>query len=270
MQLVKSAPEGFRVMLVSMCSHDLYGGNNTTDPYNPNVDAGGKPRLTNGLVSAKAAIQYTTAQYPTTKFFLHGTSAGGAGTFAVAWALQLQGLPPAGIVSDSGVINPGWEAASNAQGTCDGYPSDHTPADIAGISGRVDPDVANPANAPDKLISSGQLTVPVMHVWNHGDVNSCGETPMTCTLIDGSTTTMGAADCRHELVRAAIAAQGPTSRSANIAVCVAGAKGTGPCSEHVVTTRAHPVNTDPDSPADYQTAILTWVRARLADPPPAS
>jgi hypothetical protein len=270
MQLVKNAPEGFRVMLVSMCSHDLYGGNNTTDPYNPNVDAGGKPRLTNGLVSAKAAIQYTTAQYPTTKFFLHGTSAGGAGTFAVAWALQLQGLPPAGIVSDSGVINPGWEAASNAQGTCDGYPSDHTPADIAGISGRVDPDVANPANAPDKLISSGQLTVPVMHVWNHGDVNSCGETPMTCTLIDGSTTTMGAADCRHELVRAAIAAQGPTSRSANIAVCVAGAAGTGPCSEHVVTTRAHPVNTDPNSPSDYQGAILTWVEARLADPPPAS
>ena len=108
--------------------------------------------------------------------------------------------------------------------------------------------MANPANAPDKLISSGQLTVPVMHVWNHGDVNSCGETPMTCTLIDGSTTTMGAADCRHELVRAAIAAQGPTSTSANIAVCVAGASGTGPCSEHVVTTRPHPVNTDPNSP----------------------
>ena len=106
MQLVKNAPEGFRVMLVSMCSHDLYGGNNTTDPHNPNLDAGGKPRLTNGLVSAKAAIQYTTAQYPTTKYFLHGTSAGGAGTFAVAWALQLQGLPPAGIVVRLGCHQP--------------------------------------------------------------------------------------------------------------------------------------------------------------------
>jgi hypothetical protein len=38
----------------------------------------------------------------------------------------------------------------------------------------------------------------------------------------------------------------------------------------VVTTRAHPVNTDPNSPSDYQGAILTWVEARLADPPPAS
>jgi hypothetical protein len=34
---------------------------------------------------------------------------------------------------------------------------------------------------------------------------------------------------------------------------------------HVVTTRKNGVNTDPAAPADYQSAILTWVRARLAD-----
>ena len=96
MASVKAAPEGFRVLLVSMCSHDLYGGNNTADPNNPNLTAAGSPVTTNGLIATKAAVQYTQAQYPTTKFFLHGTSAGGAGTFAVAWGLQLQGDPPAG------------------------------------------------------------------------------------------------------------------------------------------------------------------------------
>ena len=251
-----------------MCSHDLYGGNNTADPNNPNLTAAGSPITTNGLIATKAAVQYTQAQYPTTKFFLHGTSAGGAGTFAVAWGLQLQGDPPAGLISDSGVINQAWEADSNAQGTCDGFPSDHTPDAIAGIAGRVDPDLTDPRHEPDQLVATGALTVPIMHVWNHGDVNSCGETPMTCRLLDGSTKTMGAADCRHELLRAAIAAQGPNSRSANVAVCVAGNTSVGPCSQHVVTTRKHPVNTDPNSPADYQGAILDWVRARLADPAP--
>jgi hypothetical protein len=80
---------------------------------------------------------------------------------------------------------------------------------------------------------------------------------MTCPLIDGSTTTMGAADCRHELLRAAIAAEGPASRSANVAVCVTPAGGD-PCSEHVVTTRKNGVNTDPGAPADYQSFIFSW------------
>src|SRR5262249_2435272 len=80
------------------------------------------------------------------------------------------------------------------------------------------------------------------------------DTPMTCPLLDGSTTTMGAADCRHELLRAAIADQGAASRSANLAVCVTPAGGPA-CSVHVVTTRKNGVNTDPASPADYQSPL---------------
>jgi hypothetical protein len=270
MAQVKAAPEGFRTLLVSMCSHDIYAGNNTVDPDNPNTAPNGQPRYTTGLISTKAAVQYTMASLPTTKYFLHGTSAGGAGTFGVAWALQQQGIAPAGLISDSGVINQGWESAANDQGTCDSFPSDHTPDAIAGIAGRVDPDLVNPQNQPDRLVADGRLQVPVMHVWNHGDSNSCGETPMVCPLANGSTTSMGAADCRHENLRQAIADQGPNSKSANMGVCVAGAAGTPPCYQHVVTTRQHGVNTDPQTPADYQSAILTWVRARLADPPPAT
>jgi len=265
MASVKAAPEGFRTLIVSMCSHDIYGGNNTADPHNPNLGPDGQPRTTNGLIATKAAVQYTEAQYPTGKYFLHGTSAGSAGTFGVAWGLQQQGIAPAGIVADSGVVDQTWEHEVAAQGTCTADSGNDSEAGGEALLARIAPDIASVDNQPDQLVSRGALTVPIMHVWNHGDHNSCGETPMQCTLRDGTTLTMGAADCRHEDLRRAIAAQGPSSRSANLAVCVEGSDTTAPCDLHVVTTRAHGVNSAPGGPADYQAAILTWVRARLAD-----
>lgn len=167
MASIKAAPEGFRVLLVSMCSHDIFAGNNNTDPHNPNTTPDGTPRPTTGLIATKAAIQFAEARYPTHDYFLHGTSAGAFGTFSVAWALQQQG--------------------------------------------------------------------------------------------------MGAADCAHEPLRLAIAAQGPGSTSVNMGVCVEGADTSTPCDRHVVTTVKNGVNSDPAVPADYQAAILSWVRARLAD-----
>ena len=148
-----------------MCSQDIYAGNNNTDPHNPNTTPDGKPRLTTGLISTKAAIQFARAKYPTTKYFLHGTSAGGAGVFHVAWALQLQGIPPAGIISDSGVVDQTWELEVIQQGTCP--PDAESGQDRSAVLNRIDPDVAKFDNQPDLLVTRGELTVPIMHVWNH-------------------------------------------------------------------------------------------------------
>ena len=63
---------------------------------------------------------------------------------------------------------------------------------------------------------------------------------------------------------AELAAQGASSRSKNLPVCVDN-HGTPDCSLHVVTSRIHLTNTDPASPADYLSAIMTWVDARLTD-----
>ena len=71
------------------------------------------------------------------------------------------------------------------------------------------PDLANLDNEPDKILADGRFTVPVLHVWNHGDVNTCGAPPVTCPLRDGTTVTMGYTDCIHEPMRLAIVAQGP-------------------------------------------------------------
>jgi hypothetical protein len=103
-----------------------------------------------------------------------------------------------------------------------------------------------------------------MHIWNHGDSNTCGSVPVTCPLHDGTTATMGITDCIHEPMRRAIAAQGPTSRSTNLPVCV-DTDTTPDCSTHVVTTRTGVLNTDPSTPADYLGAIIGWVDARLTD-----
>lgn len=103
-----------------------------------------------------------------------------------------------------------------------------------------------------------------MHIWNHADQSSCGAFPIACPLRDGSVVNLGVTDCYHEPLRLAINAQGPTSRSKNLPLCV-DVDGTPDCSTHVVTNRVGALNTDPASPADYLTAIIQWVDQRLTD-----
>jgi hypothetical protein len=258
---IRADAAGFRTVAVSYCSHDIYAGANTPDPHNPNTTPDGKPRPTNGVYATKAAIQYVLDHYPTTKTFLHGTSAGSAGTFGVAWAMQLQGIAPAGVVADASLVNAEAFAAADAAGYCT---DNNDPARVAAISARIQPDLANIANEPDKLVSSGRLTVPILHIWNHGDSNTCGSPPIACPMRDGSVVTLGLTDCIHEPMRRAIAALGPTSRSKNYPVCVDN-DATPDCSLHVVTSRIHLTNTDPSTPADYLGGIVTWVDARLTD-----
>ena len=263
MAQVKADAAGFRTLAVSYCSHDLYSGVVSPDPHNPNLDANGKPRTTNGVLEVKAAVQFVQQTYPTSKFFLYGGSAGSAGTFGVAWAFQQGGNAPAGILADASVVNQeAFSAGFDAGISCS---ANNDPVAGAALAARVHPDLANLANEPDKLVASGRLTVPILHIWNHGDKNTCGSPSVACPMRDGSTVTMGYTDCIHEPMRQAIAAGGPTSRSQNLPVCVSTADLPGQCSVHVVMTTGGQVNTDPASPADYQGAAIAWLHARLAD-----
>ncbi|MCU1428499.1 MAG: hypothetical protein JWL83_2499 [Actinomycetia bacterium] len=258
---IRADAAGFRTLAVSYCSHDIYAGADTPDPNNPNTTPDGKPRPTNGVYSTKAAIEYVHDHYPTTKTFLQGTSAGSAGTFGVAWAMQLQNIAPAGVVADASLVNTEAFAAAKAAGFCT---DNNDPARVAAIAARIQPDLANVANEPDKLVASGRLVVPILHIWNHGDSNTCGSPPIACPMRDGSVVTLGLTDCIHEPMRRAIAALGAGSRSKNFPVCVDN-DGTPDCSLHVVTPRVGLTNTDPTTPADYLGGIMTWVHARLAD-----
>jgi hypothetical protein len=264
MELVRNDPLGFRLVSVSMCNHDIYAGGDQPDPNNPNTLPNGEGRTVNGLFATKAAIQFARAKYPTSKFFLQGTSAGSAGSLGVSWGLQEQGIPPAGTIADSGVVNIEWEKARHDQGTCSDFGSDRDAEALAAIRARSQFQLADIKNEPDKLVSRGALKVPLIHIWNSADTNVCGATQMSCPLRDGSTVPMGAANCVHEPLRVAIAGLGAGSPSRNMRVCVSNPPAAGTCTVHVVTTR-HVQNTDPSSPADYNGAILDWVHARLND-----
>jgi len=263
MQLVRADAAAFRLVSVSMCNHDIYSGGDQPDPNNPNTLPDGTGRTVNGLFATKAAIQFARAKYPTGKFLLHGTSAGSAGALSVAFGLEKQGIPPAGAVVDSGVVNLEWERARFDQGTCPGQA--RGPGVLAAIQARTQFQLADIKNEPDKLVSRGELTVPLLHTWSRADPNVCGATSMSCPLRDGSSVTLGAADCAHEPLRAAIAGLGGGSKSRNLRVCVSPASAPGSCATHVVTNK-NGTNTDAAEPADYNGAILDWVHTRLGDP----
>lgn len=91
--------EGYRILIVSMCDHDLHAGMGTSYLNNPN---GGE---VNGLQANMAAIDYTVSKYPTTHVFAHGTSAGSIGAFALAYSYNFEGISLNGIIMDSHLIS---------------------------------------------------------------------------------------------------------------------------------------------------------------------
>jgi hypothetical protein len=80
-----------------MCDHDQYLGMGTPYPNNPiNPDA-----EVNGLQATLAAIDYTAANYPTTHVFVHGTSAGSVGAYAVGLSYAAEDAALTGVIADS-------------------------------------------------------------------------------------------------------------------------------------------------------------------------
>jgi hypothetical protein len=257
---------GFRMMFASYCNRDLYGGAVATDPYNPNRLPDGKRRGTNGLWATKAAVQFTLNQYATSKYFLAGGSAGSAGAYMLAWSLQRQGLTPAGIVADSYVVNQRYVREIERQRiVCPNTGVPMTAATVEAFSARLHPTFALVGNEPDRLVVSGRLRVPILQVWSQQDPFGCDGRTLQCPLRDGSTKPLGGMDCMNEPLRRVIAAQGASSKSLSMRLCVASSTSAFlPCGKHVVT-EFDGVNTNPAWPADYNGRIMQWVRARLAD-----
>jgi hypothetical protein len=264
-QRVNADPAGFRDLAVSMCDHDIFNGGDQADPNNPNLTPDGRPRTANGLFATKAAIQFVEDRYPTTRTFLHGTSAGSFGGYGVAWSLQLQDRPIAGFVADSGVTNAQYELDVNAQnGACA-----RGAEELAGVAARIHPRIADPANQADLLVAGGELLAPVFNIWNRDDQLSCGSDQIGCTMPDGTVVVMGAMECKMDRVSDAIAAAPASRHSVTMRVCVrAKGEAVGTCGRHVVTDPTGFLNTDPAFPADYDAAILDWVHGRLADRAP--
>jgi len=97
--LTRRIQEGYRVLLVSMCDHDNYSGRGAPYPNNPNPNGG--ERQVNGLQATMSAMDYTVTNYPSTRVFAHGTSAGSIGAFNMSHAYAEEGIYLTAIVADS-------------------------------------------------------------------------------------------------------------------------------------------------------------------------
>jgi len=96
--------EGWRVLVPSMCDHDLHAGEGTTYPNNPNYGAAGD--TVDGLLANEAALTWVTEHRETTWVVIHGTSAGSVGAFALSYALHEQGIDVNAAILDAYLITP--------------------------------------------------------------------------------------------------------------------------------------------------------------------
>ncbi len=94
--LVRRIQDGYRLLVVSMCDHDLYSGLGTPYTDNPNPDA-----KVNGMQATMSAVEYVVANFPTTEVWAHGTSAGSTGVYNLAMSFAAEDIHLTGAVPDS-------------------------------------------------------------------------------------------------------------------------------------------------------------------------
>lgn len=98
--------EGYRLLIPSMCDHDLYAGTGQAYPNNSHGDA------VEGLSATTAALHFMitrrngdgSVSWPTSLVFFHGSSAGSAGAWNVGSSLARAGIRINGALLDSYVI----------------------------------------------------------------------------------------------------------------------------------------------------------------------
>ena len=161
--------QGYRLLLPSMCDHDLYSGLGTPYPNNPD-----KPKArVNGLQATMAAVEYTVARRQTTHVFAHGTSAGSVGVYSLATSFAAEGIQLTGIVADSYLITPRLLPIYKAFAGTPGYPfsSEFNPQSVIDKVGFfVDPDKLA---YPEARLSAGFAGVPMLFIGGDKD-RFCG------------------------------------------------------------------------------------------------
>jgi len=181
--LKRRIEEGYRVLAVSLCDHDMFSGLGTpytNHPTNPNAEV-------NGLQATMAAIDFTAANYPTTQVWAHGTSAGSIGVWSLASSYGFEGTPLTGVVADSWIVSPRVETVVDAFGGEPGYPfgpgmKAQGISDKVGFFARTD----IPAYPEAQITDRDFRSVPVLFIAGNNDP-FCGgnQAPLAEAVADG-------------------------------------------------------------------------------------
>ena len=169
-------------------------------------------------------------------------------------------------MSDSGVINQAWQQYVAENGISGSAGCEKATEDRGyGLLGRIAPeigDVAEPAAPPAEPRGA--------HRAGDARLQPGGQQPVRRRADPVPAARTAPPRCSRGILQPRAGAPGHRSaprraRSDTMGVCVEGADTTYACDRHVVTTVSNGRSSDPGQPADYQAAILAWVRARLAD-----
>jgi hypothetical protein len=157
--LSRRLAQGYRMVVVAMCDHDQYLGMEPPYPNNPN----GPNAQVNGLQATMAAINYTAANFPTSHAFVHGTSAGSVGAYAIGMSYSAESINLTAVVSDSILGVRGTIIIDSLAGT-PGFPQQEG-YDSAGVDTKVGQwrDDANQLD-PESRIADGFDTTPILQI----------------------------------------------------------------------------------------------------------
>ncbi|MEM9257361.1 MAG: hypothetical protein AAGA91_18120 [Pseudomonadota bacterium] len=197
--ITRRIEEGYRLLIVSMCDHDLYSGIGTTYPNNPGAQ-------TNGLQATMAAVDFTVEHFPTSHVIAHGTSAGSVGVFSLASAYALEDVYLTAVVADSYIVSPRLEPLFDSLAGVEGFPF----AETFDINGAVDKigfyiDLAKGAD-PETRIDAGFDEVPVLFTGGDAD-QFCGGLPNMEAIPEALANGLGNCDYLYDGIRQAISGQ---------------------------------------------------------------
>ncbi len=172
--------QGYRVLSSALCDHDLYGGMGNIYPNDPNW-AGQPPDRVEGLQATISAILFAAkgnelvgaakiAPHPTSLLFLHGGSAGSAGSYHVAAAMARMGLKPNGAILDSYLVNPNYKTL--VQNRCTPVTGDPQWS-MTAFEQKVGSFLTDPKLGIDENLNNA-FTIPMFDVVGDQDSYCCG------------------------------------------------------------------------------------------------
>lgn len=168
------------MLVVSMCDHDQYLGMGTPYPNNPT----GPDAQVNGLQATMAAIDYTAASYPTTNVYVHGTSAGSVGAYAVGLSYAAEDVFLNGVICDSVLGTRGVYIQDQLAGM-PGYPQQEG-YDPAAFSKKAGVWREEASLLPEAQIGAGFDGTPILQVGGLDDPQCAGDRlPLPQASTDG-------------------------------------------------------------------------------------
>ncbi|MFV0317261.1 MAG: hypothetical protein ACK5O2_09925 [Microthrixaceae bacterium] len=102
--MMRRLAEGWRILVPSLCDHDMHSGEGNDYPNNPYYGTAGD--TVDGLDANVAALEFVAELRPTTWVVVHGTSAGSVGAFALAQRMHEEGIDLNAAILDAYLITP--------------------------------------------------------------------------------------------------------------------------------------------------------------------